>query len=120
MFEFETILHGLRWACGLGADLTQSWTRRKMCIGGDGRGGFDRAFDAELAFEFRPVKAEGGARIGGEIAAFGAGGVAIKTNPWMSACFNSTLLSAGRPLASAVARAMAVGSAGSYLCAWAS
>jgi hypothetical protein len=21
LFEFETILHGLRWACGLGADL---------------------------------------------------------------------------------------------------
>ena len=95
-------------------DASQNAHRRRGC------GEFDRAFDADLAFELRPAKAEGGARMGGEIAAFGIGGVGIKnTNLWVSVCFNSTMLMAGRPVASAWVRAMAAGSAGSYLCMWA-
>ena len=78
LFEFEAIVHGLRLARGPGADLTQSWTGRKIRIGICGRGGFDRAFDADLAFEFCPMKAQRGARIGGEIAAFWTGGVGVK------------------------------------------
>lgn len=53
-------------------DASQNTHRRRGC------GEFDRAFDADLAFELRPAKAEGGARMGGEIAAFGIGGVGIK------------------------------------------
>ena len=78
LFEFEAIVHGLRLARGPGADLTQSWTGRKIRIGFGCGGDFDRAFDADLAFEFCPMKAQRGARIGGEIAAFWTGGVGVK------------------------------------------
>jgi len=78
LFEFEAIVHGLRLVRGPGADLTQSRTGRKIRIGFGGRGGFDRAFDADLAFEFCPMKAQRDSRIGGEITAFGTGGVGVK------------------------------------------
>lgn len=95
-------------------DASQNTHRRRGC------GEFDRAFDADLAFELRPAKAEGGARMGGEIAAFGIGGVGIKNKSVGVVCFNSTMLMAGRPVASSSVRAMAAGSAGSCLCMWAS